>query len=46
MAEIKNVMPIDINADADEEDEEGIVDSFRPELTPVGRANPIFDDAL
>jgi hypothetical protein len=41
---LKDVLPIDItgekNADADPED--GLIESYRAELTPIGRMHPIF----
>jgi hypothetical protein len=42
---LKDVLPIDVIADKpanDRDPEGGIVDSYRPELTAVGRMHPIF----
>ncbi len=39
---LKNVMPIDVAPGAEDEDDGGIVESYRPELTPIGQLHPIF----
>jgi hypothetical protein len=39
---LKDVLPIDLTDKGGEEDEANLVDTYRPELTPVGRVHPIF----
>jgi hypothetical protein len=39
---LKDVLPIDVTGGRGEEDEEPIMEGYRPELTPMGRMHPMF----